>query len=144
MKRVKRVPSQIVKHTSYFKNDFHALSKFLYNKRVANGGAPPEKMAPERLMGSQPDIYFKPFAVVETSTIGPRLFAEYLHENCLAFFNDIADLCRLEERFSRTLGAEGSVTYSYYHSLEIEATQNLMAVSASMGVMKDNIHCYSD
>jgi len=62
---------------------FHALGKFLYNKRVHPKTKKKEQL-PFKLMQqaeNRPKLYYEPAAVLAQSQLEPSLFTLYLHQN---------------------------------------------------------------
>ena len=73
---------------------FHALGKFLYNKRV-HPKTKEVKQLPYQMLADadrRPKLYYKPSEVIEQSMLEPSLFTLYLHQNVPQFFGDVADL----------------------------------------------------
>lgn len=73
---------------------FHALGKFLYNKRV-NPKTKKIEQLPYKMMkdaNCRPALYFKPQEVLDQSMLEPSLFTLYLHQNMPQFFGDIEDM----------------------------------------------------
>ena len=93
---------------------FHALGKFLYNKRVHPKTGKVEQL-PYELMrkSSKPQLYFKHKDILNQIQIDKPSFCLYLHENMLDFFTDVDELADCLDAYSLTDSCESRVTYSY-------------------------------
>mmetsp|Transcript_5345 Transcript_5345/g.4927 ORF Transcript_5345/g.4927 Transcript_5345/m.4927 type:complete len:199 (+) Transcript_5345:819-1415(+) len=142
----KRAPK---KDEEEFKSDkdnmftiFHALGKFLYNKRVNSSTGEVEQMKAKQLKNPEkrPPLYFRHDEVLNQIQVDKPLFALYLHENMVNFFNSVDDIASCLEVFSYTDSITSSLTYSFnnqQYSLEMDSLATLID---SMGVTEFNVH----
>ena len=81
---------------------FHALGKFLYNKRI-HPKTKETKQLPYKMMqdsNARPALYFKPQDVLDQSMLEPSLFTLYLHQNMPQFYGDVEDMADALEMMS--------------------------------------------
>lgn len=82
---------------------FHALGKFLYNKRNIHSGfdsAGKVKQIPwEQMQGIKPGLYFNPESVLRSVESDLGVFNMMLYENYLDFFGEIEDVVEGLEGF---------------------------------------------
>jgi len=122
---------------------FHALGKFLYNKRVHPKTRKVEQL-PYKLMQSptkRPDKYFKPQEVMEQSMLEPSLFTLYLHQNMPQFYADIGDMADALEYMSHQDSVTSQLSYSYSNMQEISQMQQLSGHICALGITETNLHC---
>jgi len=79
-------------------NTFHALGKFLYNKRLDSDGTS-KQFPSERLISDRPPLYFDPATIIRESDCEPLLFVQLLYENFPAFYSDIHDYAEALDSF---------------------------------------------
>lgn len=123
---------------------FHALGKFLYNKRINPKTGKPEQMDPKYMKNpsKRPKLYFDIQEVIfQQSMLEPNTFTLYLHQNLPGFFGDICDLADCLETFSHQDNVESQLTYSYSNQSEIQSAHELNAVICATGVLDSNVHC---
>ena len=100
---------------------FHALGKFLYNKRVHPKTGKVEQL-PYKMMvnpNTRPAKYFKPQEVLDQSMLEPSYFTLYLHQNMPQFFGDIGDLADALDTMSHQDDVNCQINYSYSNMQEI-------------------------
>lgn len=96
---------------------FHALGKFLYNKRINPSTGNVEQMpSSEMKKEKKPKLYFKHKDILNQIQLEKPSFSLYLHENMLDFYNDIGDVANCLDIYSFNDRAEGKVQYSYDQS----------------------------
>jgi cell cycle checkpoint protein len=93
---------------------FHALGKFLYNKRI-NPSTKKVEQLPYDMMkrAKKPELYFRHKDILNQTQLDKPSFGLYLHENMLDFFTDITEIADCLDVYSVTDFAENMVTYSY-------------------------------
>jgi len=81
---------------------FHALGKFLYNKRINPKTKQVEHMTPKDMLNSKkrPKTYFIPDEVIQQSMVSAGTFGLYLYQNMSNFYGDIGDLADCLEIYS--------------------------------------------
>ncbi len=94
---------------------FHALGKFLYNKRIYNGAKPARLHSSKMMVAPEkkPKLYFKHEEILNSTQIEKPVFSLYLHENMLNFYEDINDIADCLEDYSYTDYISQNVTFCY-------------------------------
>ena len=122
---------------------FHALGKFLYNKRI-HPQTKEIKQLPYKMMQKEdkrPALYYSPADVLQQSQLEPSLFTLYLHQNMPGFFGDIADMADSLDMMSQQDSVVSQLSYSYANQSEIYQMQELSGLICARGVAETNLHC---
>jgi hypothetical protein len=101
-------------------NIFHALGKFLYNKRWDNklkeGRQMTFKEQTRKELKSRPRFYANHAEILRQTLLEDSVLSLYLHENMLNFYGDVQDCANLFEVYSHLDGCLSRVEYQYGNS----------------------------
>ena len=101
-------------------NIFHALGKFLYNKRWDNklkeGRQMTFKEQTSSSLKSRPRFYCSHSEILRQTLLEDSVLSLYLHENMLSFYGDVQDCANLFDIYSSLDGELARVEYQYGNS----------------------------
>lgn len=119
---------------------FHALGKFLYNKRIDPRTKKERVMTSKELRVSpKPKSYIKHEEVLNKVQTENHIFSLYLQENTYDMFNDIEDLSKVLEVYSKNDMISTVQDYSFANTKYYDEVQDQCSLSEALAVTEYNI-----
>lgn len=125
---------------------FHAIGKFMYNKRVEPGSGKERSMTSTEMNqykerhGYIPKSYINHLDVMNQVLIEKSTFSLFLEENMYDFFTDIEDISKVLQVYSETDSMRGGITYSYSEQKAIYEIEENCAHVEALAITEYNMH----
>lgn len=133
--------SNLTTNKDYGLSIFHALGKFLYNKRIDPRTKEPRVMKSTELsVVPKPESYINHAQIMSQVQTESKTFSLFLQENMYSFFNDVDDIAKALEVYSTNDAILGRVDYCYANQKYIYELEEQAALSEGLAITEFNIH----
>lgn len=120
---------------------FHALGKFLYNKRIDPRTKKERIMTSKELLATpKPKSYINHEEVLNKVQTENHIFSLYLQENTYDMFNDIEDLSKVLQVYSQNDMISTVQDYSFANTKYYDEVQDQCSLSEALAVTEYNIY----
>jgi hypothetical protein len=123
---------------------FHALGKFLYNKRIDKYTKKEKQMTAEQLLSiPKPKFYWNHQEIINKVETESHIFSLFLEENMYDFFKDIEDMSNVLDVYSSNdVLTSSQDIYSYANQKYFYEIQEQWALTEALAITEFNIHGY--
>lgn len=127
-------------------NLFHALGKFLYNKRINPKTGKEERMTSHQLktIKPKPKCYVRHLDVLQQVRTDNTTFSLFLYENVPSFYKDIEDMAKVLEVYSCNDAMMNRSSYNFANQKYIDEIQEVACQTECLAVTEFNIHGYEE
>ena len=120
---------------------FHAIGKFLYNKRLLPGEQKPQSVSSIRMKKKpRPRFYENHLEILNQVQTDSSTFSLFVHENMLDHFDDIADWANVLTTYSWNDAMLNRNSYAYWNMQYMDELQQLATHIEWLAITEYNIH----
>lgn len=120
---------------------FHAIGKFLYNKRKVSSKQEPVRLTYlEMKKKPRPKFYENHLNILNKVQTESSTFSLFLYENMLDHFGDISDWAKVLEAYSLNDSLLNRNSYSYWNMHYVEEIQQLTTHIECLAITEYNLH----